>query len=37
MDKFKLMESKEMIIKEFEIFPTLWNERNPYQVYVISL
>ncbi|MGI5982588.1 MAG: GNAT family N-acetyltransferase [Sakamotonia sp.] len=23
--------------KEFEVFPTLWNERNPCQIYVISL
>ena len=23
--------------KEFEVFPTLWDERNPCQIYVMSL
>ena len=23
--------------KEFEIFPTLWDERNPCQIYVMAL
>jgi len=23
--------------KEFEVFPTLWNEKNPCQIYVMSL
>ena len=23
--------------KEFEVFPTLWDERNPCQVYVMTL
>ena len=23
--------------KEFEVFPTLWDERNPCQVYVMAL
>lgn len=23
--------------KEFEVFPNLWNEKNPCQIYVMSL
>ena len=23
--------------KEFEVFPTLWGERNPCQIYVMAL
>lgn len=26
-----------MGFKEFEIFPTLWDERNPFQIYVMAL
>ena len=26
-----------MGFKEFEVFPTLWDERNPCQIYVMTL
>ncbi|MFV0518712.1 MAG: GNAT family N-acetyltransferase [Lachnospirales bacterium] len=26
-----------LVFKEFELFPTLWNENNPCQIYIISL